>query len=173
MTPVVFILTLVLQSPASGLAQATGDIAGRATDQTGGVLPGVSVEVRSTGGRWTAWTDGQGNYRLDGLAPGVYDLTASIINFATFSARGVIVRPGARTTVDPRLTLSVTADVTVTGHRSFVNLADVEDPASNLVGVALAASQGAVTAKQLDVRSMMRAGEVLETVPGLIISQHR
>jgi hypothetical protein len=70
------------------------------------------------------------------------------------------------------LSLSVTAEVTVTGHRSFVNLADVEDPASNLVGVALAASQGAVTAKQLETRPIMRAGEVLETVPGLIISQH-
>ena len=41
-----------------------------------------------------------------------------------------------------------------------------------LVGVAQSASQGAITARQLDVRPLMRQGEVLETVPGVIITQH-
>src|SRR6185295_4322038 len=47
-----------------------------------------------------------------------------------------------------------------------------ENPAENLVGVAASASQGAITARQLDGRPLMRAGEVLETVPGVVISQH-
>ena len=34
------------------------------------------------------------------------------------------------------------------------------------------ASQGAITGKQLEVRPFMRQGEVLETVPGVIITQH-
>ena len=51
-------------------------------------------------------------------------------------------------------------------------MADVEHPGANLLGIAAAASQGAVTAAQLDARPVMRAGEVLETVPGLIVSQH-
>ena len=34
------------------------------------------------------------------------------------------------------------------------------------------ASEGLVTGRQIDARPIMRAGEVLETVPGLIISQH-
>ena len=42
----------------------------------------------------------------------------------------------------------------------------------DLVGIAQSASQGAITARQLGTRPMMRAGEVLETVPGVIISQH-
>src|SRR4029078_598328 len=33
-------------------------------------------------------------------------------------------------------------------------------------------SQGAITARQLEVRPFMRNGEVLETVPGVIITQH-
>ena len=74
--------------------------------------------------------------------------------------------------VDVTLHLALSADVTVTGMRTFANLADLEDPAGNLVGVAQSASQGAITSRQLDVRPMMRAGEVLETVPGVIISQH-
>ena len=70
------------------------------------------------------------------------------------------------------LHLSLSADVTVTGKRTFANLADVQNPAENLVGIALTGSQGAITARQLDARPIMRAGEVLETVPGVVISQH-
>ena len=55
---------------------------------------------------------------------------------------------------------------------TFTNLADAVDPASNLVGIAQSASQGAITGRQLDTRPMMRTGEVLETVPGVVISQH-
>ena len=89
-------------------------------------------------------------------------------------------RPGARSSCRPRAvcaatpccSLSLSADVTVTGKRTFTNLADVERPAENLVGIAQSASQGAITARQLDARPVMRTGEVLETVPGVVISQH-
>ncbi len=70
------------------------------------------------------------------------------------------------------LQLTLSADVTVTGWRSFMNLADVNDPAASLVGIAGAASEGAISARQILERPIMRAGEVLETVPGLVISQH-
>src|SRR5262245_8924941 len=68
--------------------------------------------------------------------------------------------------------LALNADVTVTGKRTFTNLADAERPAEDLVGIAQSASQGAITARQLDARPIMRNGEVLETVPGVVISQH-
>jgi hypothetical protein len=68
--------------------------------------------------------------------------------------------------------LSLTADVLVTGTSTFRNIADIENPTESLVGIASAASQGAITAAQLEVRPVMRAGEVLETVPGMIVSQH-
>ena len=86
--------------------------------------------------------------------------------------RDVTVPPAEVSRVDVTLHLALSADVTVTGMRTFANLADLEDPARNLVGVAQSASQGAITSRQLDVRPMMRAGEVLETVPGVVISQH-
>ena len=53
-------------------------------------------------------------------------------------------------TADVALTLSLSADVVVTGARTFRNVADVENPAANLVGIAAAASQGAITAAQLE-----------------------
>jgi outer membrane receptor protein involved in Fe transport len=68
--------------------------------------------------------------------------------------------------------LTLSADITVTGWRTFTNLADAPDPATSLVGIATAASEGAITARQILDRPIMRAAEVLETVPGLVISQH-
>jgi len=48
----------------------------------------------------------------------------------------------------------------------------VRGRSDSLIGIADAASQGTVGAEQLDQRTLSRPGEVLETVPGLIITQH-
>jgi len=48
----------------------------------------------------------------------------------------------------------------------------VEGRSDSLVGVSDSASEGTVGAKQLDERPLLRPGEVLETVPGLIVTQH-
>jgi TonB dependent receptor-like, beta-barrel/Carboxypeptidase regulatory-like domain/TonB-dependent Receptor Plug Domain len=160
--------------PTLGLAQTSAEIRGLITDFTGGPLPGVTVEARRVGGgaRSAVVTDAAGRYELTGLAEGTYDVSASLIDFATYMSNGVVVRSGEPITIDVKLTLAVSAGVTVTGMSSFANLADVADPAANLVGVAFAASQGAITPRELDTRPIMRASEVLETVPGLVISQH-
>ena len=42
----------------------------------------------------------------------------------------------------------------------------------NLIGVASTASEGIVTAKDLEKRPLLRPAEVMEAVPGLIVSQH-
>jgi hypothetical protein len=48
----------------------------------------------------------------------------------------------------------------------------VTSDASDLIGAASSATQGTVTAQQLENRPLLRPAEVLEVVPGLIISQH-
>ena len=48
----------------------------------------------------------------------------------------------------------------------------VTDSMENLIGVADSANQGTVTAKQLENRPLLRPGEILEAVPGLIVTQH-
>ena len=147
-------------------------IYGVVRDETGATMPGVTVEVRVAGGALqAAVTNASGAYAVDHLPTGAYHLTFTLPNFAT-ARRDVIVAAGASTLADAVLHLSLSAEVTVTGKGTFTNLADAERPAENLVGIAQSASQGAITAQQLDARPMMRTGEVLETVPGVIISQH-
>lgn len=48
----------------------------------------------------------------------------------------------------------------------------VEGSRDNGVGIADSATQGTVTAKQLENRPLLRTGELLETVPGVIVTQH-
>ena len=119
----------------------------------------------------SAVTDEKGAFEFPSVHAGRYTVRVALINF-TGAVRNVNVEAGAAATVEAVLHLSLDADVTVTGKESFVNLADVEHPEDSLIGVASSSSQGAVTARQIEQRPIMRAGEVLETVPGLIISQH-
>lgn len=44
--------------------------------------------------------------------------------------------------------------------------------ARELIGAANSASEGTVLKQQLDLRTVYRPGELLESVPGLIITQH-
>eukprot|EP01034_Spumella_vulgaris_P021071 gene21071-27028_t len=43
---------------------------------------------------------------------------------------------------------------------------------TDLVGTAAAASQGIVGARELDARPFLRRGELLEVIPGVVITQH-
>ncbi len=160
---------LVCLLAARALAQGA-TVTGRVVDETGGALEGVVVRVAGGAGV-SAVTDREGRYVLAGVPPGPAQVTFSLPNFAVVR-RDVDVDATPSQQVDAVLYFTLSADVTVTGQSRFTNLADVPDPAANLVGIAQAASQGAITARQLEARPLLRAGEVLETVPGVIVSQH-
>jgi hypothetical protein len=152
-------------------AQTAGSVSGRVLDPTGAALSGVAIDLVVDSRERTTTTDAAGAYRFDQVPAGSAELTFRLLNFSVLR-RVVTVSPRAAVTADVVLTLSLSADVIVTARSTFRNVADVEDPKANLVGIAAAASQGAVTAAQVDARPVMRAGEVLEAVPGLVVSQH-
>ena len=49
---------------------------------------------------------------------------------------------------------------------------DVIDATDNLIGTADSASQGAVTGRELEAVPAYRPGEILESVPGVVVTQH-
>lgn len=63
---------------------------------------------------------------------------------------------------------------TATNSEATTRLSEivVEGRADSLIGIADSATQGTVGAAQLAERPTLRPGEVLETVPGVIITQH-
>src|SRR5687767_4912427 len=163
------ILSLAFSGPA--FAQATGTVSGRIVDQTGAALPGVTIDLTSGKIERTSITDAGGKYHIESAPAGPAELTLRLLNFAV-QRRKVTVVPGSDTAVNLTMTLSLSADVIVTGTTTFRNIADIETPEVSLVGIAGAASQGAISAAQLQARPMIRPGEVLEAVPGMIVSQH-
>ncbi len=101
-------------------AQAVyGTIAGRVTDESGAVLPGVEVVISNVakGTSWTVVTDDSGNYRRERLVPGPgYEVSASLAGFKSFRQQNVTV--SVDTVVDVNVVLQVgeiTEQVTVTG----------------------------------------------------------
>ena len=164
-------ITATLFTVSAAYGQATGALKGRVVDQTGAVLPGVIIDLVIGGGERTTVSDQSGAFRFDAVPAGAGELTFRLINFAVLRRAATVVTSQA-TNIDAVLTLALNADVVVTGAATFRNVADVENPAENLVGIAAAASQGAITSAQLQARPIMRSGEVLEAVPGMIVSQH-
>ncbi len=79
------LLALVL-FPCAALSQiTTADILGTITDQSGGVLPGVTITARSldTGAVQTTVADTNGNFQILRLAPGRYRVTTELQGFKT------------------------------------------------------------------------------------------
>ena len=64
---------------------ANAVVTGTVTDAQGGVLPGVTITVRNaeSGVTRTIVTEGDGRYRLGGIPPGRYSLTAELQGFGT------------------------------------------------------------------------------------------
>ena len=160
-------------APVSTWAQSTGVVTGTVTDETGGALPGASVNLVPAGAQSVLETvsDGSGVYRFENVATGPAELTFRLINFSTVR-RIVTVTQAGTVTANALMLVATSADIVITAPRTFRNLAEIPNPAENLVGVASAGSEGAITAAQLAVRPINRAAEVLETVPGMVISQH-
>jgi hypothetical protein len=89
-------------------ASVSGDIRGMVSDPTGAVLAKVTVTAKDpqTGLQRTTVTDAAGQYRLTGLAPATYELTAQLSGFGTEIRRTVGVGLGQTITVDFRLNVS-------------------------------------------------------------------
>ena len=88
------VVALLVLVPFTASAQG---IAGSVADDTGGVLPGVTVEASSPAlieGIRTAFTDGQGLYNITNLAPGTYSVTFTLPGFSTIIREGVVLTAG-------------------------------------------------------------------------------
>ena len=122
-TAVILVVGLMLL-PTTVLAQSI--IAGRITDNTGGVLPGVTAEAASPdliGGAQIAVSDGQGQYAIAGLVAGVYTVTFTLPGFSTVISEGVTVVSDSTQTVDVELTVGALEEtITVSGESPVVDV---------------------------------------------------
>lgn len=84
------VLVVLLLFVSSMNAQVFGELSGNVTDQTGQPILGASVFLEGT--QQGAQTDFDGNYRIENIVPGSYNLIVSYIGFETQTRYNVIVR---------------------------------------------------------------------------------
>src|SRR5689334_17016755 len=82
-----------LATASAAHAQAPGRVSGRVLDQTGGVLPGVTIDLIVNAIEITTTTDDEGRYLFDSVPPGDAELTYRLLNF-TIVRRLIAIRPG-------------------------------------------------------------------------------
>ena len=148
--------------PAGDIA-SPAQLSGTVADASGAVIAGATLQVRSADGAVlkTMHSDRNGSFSVSALPPGNYRLVVSNPDFET---KDLPINIGTVETPAPiRISLNIaTVSTTV----------DVQGREDDLIGIADSGSQGTVGAKEIEDRPLLRSGEVLETVPGVIITQH-
>jgi len=152
-----------------GLLAATSDrayspqISGMIVDTSGAVVAGADVHVLNANGtvQGTTHSGTNGSFSFSGLAAGNYRV---VVMNPGFETKEILVTVGISGTSTPLRIPLVVGSVSTT-----VNVQGRED---DLIGIAESGTQGTVGATEIQDRPILRSGEVLETVPGLIITQH-
>ena len=112
---VLFLLVAVLAWSPVWAQRTRGSIGGRVVDDTGGVIPGVSVTAANvaTGVDLSTVSNDTGSYRINYMDPGEYELTVSLPGFKTIK-QPVQLRTGESLIRDYTLEVGeVTEEVTV------------------------------------------------------------
>lgn len=130
-SPVLLVLALALFLPSTTYAQTTfAAITGVVKDDSGGVLPGVTVEATSPTlieKVRTVITDDTGQYRIVDLRPGVYAVTFTLPGFSTVKREGVELTGSFVATVNADLKVGALEEtITVTGETPVVDVQSVK-----------------------------------------------
>lgn len=122
----VFLVLALTALPAFSQSQSTGNITGRAQDDSGALIPGVEVSITSPsmiGGARTAVTDETGTYRFTLLPTGTYRVSFGLAGFQTLNVDQVIVEPNKTITINGKLSVvSVANEITVVSQAPAIDL---------------------------------------------------
>jgi hypothetical protein len=116
------LLALLVASPA--YAQ-TGQVNGQVLDNTGAVVPGVSIKAveQATGLARDTVSGADGRYTFTSLRPTTYDITAELAGFKTSQRTGVLLQANQNLTVNFTIELGTLAEtITVSGESPTVDV---------------------------------------------------
>src|SRR6266850_4487666 len=135
-TGMLAVITLLGVFPdAPVLAQIGANVGGIVTDNSGAVLPGVTITITNTatGRTRSLVTTADGRYRAVALEPGPYQIAAELQGFGTIR-RAITLVVGSDATLDVSMALATLNEtVTVTGEGPLVEVAKSQ-PSSVMTG---------------------------------------
>jgi hypothetical protein len=157
----VLCLPLVLHGTAH--AQTTGAIDGTVRDSSGALVPKAMVKLtnKTTGDRRTTTSNSAGDFTINAITPGTYDLAVTAAGFDAYTVTGIEVHPGDHASI-AKIALKVgevTTDVVVTATTAGVSLDSPE-------------KSSLITAD--DIKRLSTVGrdatELIEFLPGFAVS---
>src|SRR5215813_6091204 len=122
-------LLVLLFALASFGQVTTTNIVGTVTDSSGASVPGAQITATNTGTNQTrtTQTNAQGDYRLEFLPTGTYNVEVSVPNFKKLIRTGIVLQADQPARVDAQLQLGqVTETVQVTSEIPLVNTSNPE-----------------------------------------------
>jgi len=116
-------------APAARAQQGTSEIGGKALDDQGAVLPGVTVIITNEGTGLTReiTTGADGSFFASQLVPGRYKISARLPSFRAFERSGLVLAIGQRLTVNVTLSLgAIEETVTVSAQSPLVDTTSIK-----------------------------------------------
>ncbi len=157
--------SVALQAITSDASQniSLSQVSGTIVDASGTEMFGATVQIQSADGKLKKTTESKidGSFIVSGLPAGTYRVVVSSPNF---EAEEVSVKVGSS-----EIPAALHVCLRVSGASTTIN---VQGRADDLIGIASSAGQITVGAEELESRPILRSGEILEALPGLIITQH-
>src|SRR2546421_6178444 len=161
---VLFVVLLFLAIGLTIQAQTTtGNIIGVVHDESGAVLPGVTVTVTSEGlPPQSSITNERGEYRFTGLRPGMYVLSVELPGFSKYEETDLrVLAAGTIERIVALKVASVASEITVSGQAPVVD-------------VRTAGIQNSIPAVQLQAAASERYGvqAYLAMLPGVTTNSY-
>ena len=151
---------MLIAVPAAAQPKGGGTVSGTVVDESGGILPGASVQLTGPGVNRYQTTGPEGTYTFAVVPAGSYRVQATMTGFG--SAARDVAATGSGTVQVPALTLKVAVhgeEVVVTASRSETSLVNAPATMTVIDSQAIAASPA------------QNYGDLLRSVPGLNVIQ--
>ncbi len=135
-------------------------LGGRVTDMNGAALPGTTVSLRQSGGRFerTVTTDASGSFRFTELAQGQYRLSAGSVGFSD-NTREITLAGNDSPQIEFKLQPgTITEKVTVTATRAETLATDTPVPVS------------VVEREEIERHALNTVGDLFRDLPGVSIA---
>jgi Carboxypeptidase regulatory-like domain/TonB dependent receptor-like, beta-barrel len=164
-TTLVGVLTLLLTTTSAWAQLSTAQLSGRITDESGAVLPGVTVTATQTdtGLTRSVTTDASGTYVLPNLPTGPYRLEAALQGFRTYAQTGIVLQVAATPAINVVLAIgNVAENVSVEAAAPIVDVqsAGISEVVRNEEVMALPLNGRNAAELVLIVGAAVKTGEV-------------
>jgi hypothetical protein len=118
------VLATVLSLLGAGVATAqlqSGNLYGKVSDQTGSVLPGVTVTLDTGEAPQIQVTNAQGEFRFLSLAPAAYKIKAELQGFSPVDYPHIVINVGRNTNIELTMNSAIEDVITVTSESPLLD----------------------------------------------------